>query len=109
MIHYELRDWLRNQDAETRVAIAAQVAARVWPLTISGHRLPEPGFSAARAILITALAIIAHSAAKSAAITTIDAAAMTAHHSEPGRPDRSERCRFLRQDRLASCLSCPAP
>ncbi|MBC6408526.1 MAG: hypothetical protein GDA40_10680 [Rhodobacteraceae bacterium] len=48
----ELKNWLEGRDAKTAVAIATRIAARVWPLTVSRARLPEPGFSAARAISV---------------------------------------------------------
>ena len=47
----DLNDWLENRDHATAGTIAVRAVARVWPLTVSYARLPEPGFSAARALL----------------------------------------------------------
>jgi len=79
MTHEELEEWLKRQDAKTCVAIAARFAARVWPLTISASALPEPSFSAVRAILVARAADAAYAddAARAAAADDDDAAAAT--------------------------------
>ena len=47
----DLHDWLKARDHATAGTIAVRAVARVWPLTVSRARVPEPGFSAARALL----------------------------------------------------------
>ena len=53
----DLHDWLKARDHATAVTIAVRAAARVWPLTVSRAMLPEPGFSAARALLTAAAGV----------------------------------------------------
>lgn len=72
----ELEVWLENQDMTAGVAIVVRIAARVWPLTISPGNLPEPGFSAARAVL--AAGLCAEAIAISAAATASGVNAETA-------------------------------
>ena len=73
----DLENWLRGRDAKTAVAIATRSAARVWPLTVSRARPPEPGFGAARAILVARAAADALWATDADADADADATAAT--------------------------------